>query len=152
MGNRASRIFARAVAKLSRSWDRPVSTCESDHISIKWQGGMGTFSYRVQCSAFVARNLKCTAMHQQHYLIQSANTEENINTQPSKKIWKMENDTSLVAPFLGIAGSQLFLGTSVLWFQTRTHCLWHVLHTGALVFHIWLMMAGQDVLLSLLLP
>ena len=29
MGNRASRIFARAIAKLSRSWDRPACTCKS---------------------------------------------------------------------------------------------------------------------------
>jgi len=55
----------------------------------------GNFSYRVQCSAFHASNLKCAAMHQQHDLVQSANTQENLNIRPSQKIWKMESDGSL---------------------------------------------------------
>ena len=63
------------------------------HHYIQWRGGMGTFSYSaVQCTAFHARNLKYTAMHQQHYLGQSANTQENIDIQPFEKIWKMESD------------------------------------------------------------
>ena len=28
------------------------------HIDIEWPGGVGTFSYRIQCGAFHARNLK----------------------------------------------------------------------------------------------
>ena len=43
-------------------------------------------------------------------------------------------------------------GTSVLQFLTSTHCLWRVLHSGELLFHVWPMMGGRDVVLSLLLP
>ena len=48
------------------------------HIAIKWRGGMGTFSYRVQRSAFHARNLKYTAMHQQNYPFPPLQTPGNI--------------------------------------------------------------------------
>ena len=39
-----------------------------------------------------------TAVHQKHYLVQSANTHNNLNIQPSQKIWKMESDGSLAPP------------------------------------------------------
>ena len=50
------------------------------------------------CSAFHARNLKYTAVHQQQYLIRPTNTQEGLNVQPSKKIWEMESDGSLASP------------------------------------------------------
>ena len=37
-------------------------------------------------------------MHQQQYLVQPTNTQDNLNIQPSKKIWKMEGGTSLAPP------------------------------------------------------
>ena len=52
----------------------------------------------LQMSPFHARNLKYTAMHQQQYLVQPANTQENLNILPSKKIWKMEGNSSLAPP------------------------------------------------------
>ena len=41
------------------------------------------------------KKLKYTAMHQQQYLVQPANTQD---LQPAKKIWKMECDGSLAPP------------------------------------------------------
>jgi len=41
---------------------------------------------------------KYTAMHQQQYVIQPANSQENLIIQPPKKIWKMESDGSLAPP------------------------------------------------------
>ena len=44
---------------------------------------------------------------------------------------------------LSIAGSHFSLVHLFCNFrQGPTHCLWHVLHTVELLFHIWLMMAG----------
>ena len=43
-------------------------------------------------------DLKYTAMHQQQCLVQPANTRENLNIQPSRKIWKTEGDGSLAPP------------------------------------------------------
>ena len=37
-------------------------------------------------------------MHQQQYLVQPANAQENLNIQPSKKIRKTESDGSLAPP------------------------------------------------------
>ena len=51
------------------------------------------------CTAvYFARAAKCTAMHQQQHPVQPANTQENLNIQPSEKIWKMEGDGSLGSP------------------------------------------------------
>ena len=61
---------------------------------------------------------KYTAMHQQQYVIQPANTHGNLNIQPPKKIWKMESDGSL-APPLTRQGQRL-----------TVHCF-HLLHCRA---------------------
>ena len=51
-----------------------------------------------QCSAIHVGNLKYTVMHQEQYLVQPTNTQENLNIERSKKIWKMEGDGSLGPP------------------------------------------------------
>ena len=45
-----------------------------------------------------ARNLKYTAMHQYHHVVQPPNAQEKLSIQPSKYRCKTESDGSLAPP------------------------------------------------------